>query len=248
MAGTGNRNGSPIEGMPMRAAIFGAVLAGLLATTGHAQEAPVVVELFTSQGCSSCPPADAFLTDLAHQRGDVLPLAFHVTYWDYLGWKDPYAFDAATARQRDYARHLDDDGVYTPQMVVDGTTSFVGSNRSDGLKAIAGAARKTVPLSVARNGGALLVTVGTGVGDGAGAGKAQVLLVGFDPAHQTPVGRGENGGRTLLESNIVRSLTSIGSWNGSALTVHATPTTGETFAVLLQAEDGRIIGVARLPS
>jgi hypothetical protein len=72
--------------------------------------------------------------------------------------------------------------------------------------------------------------------------------VGFDPAHQTPVGRGENGGRTLLESNIVRSLTSIGSWNGSALTVHATPTTGETFAVLLQAEDGRIIGVARLPS
>jgi hypothetical protein len=158
----------------MRAAILGAALAGLLATTGHAQEAPVVVELFTSQGCSSCPPAEAFLTDLAHQRRDVLPLAFHVTYWDYLGWKDPYAFDAATVRQRDYARHLGDDGVYTPQMMVDGTTSFVGSNRSNGLKAIEGAAHETVSVTVARDGWALRFTVGPG------AGNAQVLLVGFD--------------------------------------------------------------------
>ena len=97
------------------------------------------MELFTSQGCSSCPPADAFLTDLAHQRHDVLPLAFHVTYWDSLGWKDPYSLDAATDRQREYARHLGDDGVYTPQMVVDGTTGFVGSDRALGLKVIAAA-------------------------------------------------------------------------------------------------------------
>ena len=136
----------------MRPAIIGLALATFLTTAGQAQQAPTVVELFTSQGCSSCPPADAFLTDLAHQRHDVLPLAFHVTYWDYLGWKDPYSLAAATARQREYARHLGDDGVYTPQMVVDGTTGFVGSDRALGLKAIAAAAAKSVPVSVTRDG------------------------------------------------------------------------------------------------
>src|ERR1700761_4076788 len=128
----------------MRAAIFGFALVSILATSAYAQEAPVVVELFTSQGCSSCPPADAFLTDLARQRRDILPLAFHVTYWDYLGWKDLYSLDAATARQRDYARHLGEDGVYTPQMVVDGAKGFVGSSRAEGLSAIASAAHKPV--------------------------------------------------------------------------------------------------------
>jgi hypothetical protein len=226
----------------MRAAIIGFALASVLAASAHAGEAPVVVELFTSQGCSSCPPADAFLTDLARPRRDVLPLAFHVTYWDYLGWKDPYSLDAATVRQRDYARHLQGDGVYTPQMVVDGVTGFVGSNRSEGMSAIAGAARKPVPVSVVRDGSSLLVMVG------AGAGKAQVVLVGFDPSHETPVGRGENGGRTLLESNIVRSLTSIGAWTGAAVTLRPAPPAGESCAVLLQSEDGRIIGAARLAS
>src|SRR6202051_3142788 len=165
----------------MRAAIIGLAAATVLATGGYAEESPTVVELFTSQGCSSCPPADAFLTDLAHQRRDVLPLAFHVTYWDYLGWKDPYSLDAATARQREYARHLGEDGVYTPQMVVDGAKGSVGSRRAAGLRADAGAAREQVPVSVARDAGSLLIMVGAGVG------KARVLLVGFDPTHETPV-------------------------------------------------------------
>jgi hypothetical protein len=229
--------------MLMRDAIIGFALASLVTATAHAQEAaPVVVELFTSQGCSSCPPADAFLTDLARERRDILPLAFHVTYWDYLGWKDPYSLDAATARQRGYARHLGEDGVYTPQMVVDGTKGFVGSDRREGLGAIAGAAAKPVPVTLARDGGALVVTVGPG------AGTAQVLLVGFDPSHDTPVGRGENSGRTLRETNIVRSLTPIGAWTGSAVTLHTAPQAGAGFAVLLQAGDGRIIGAARLQS
>jgi hypothetical protein len=213
-----------------------------MATAASAQPTPVVVELFTSQGCSSCPPADAFLTDLARQRRDVLPLAFHVTYWDYLGWKDPYSLDAATARQREYARHLGEDGVYTPQMVVDGATGFVGSSREDGLRVIAGAGPKPVPVSLARDGQGLLISVG------AGAGHARVLLVGFDPSHETRVGRGENGGRTLVETNIVRSLNAVGAWTGSELKLHQAPPAGEGFAVLLQEEGGRIIGAARLTS
>jgi Protein of unknown function (DUF1223) len=175
----------------MRAAIIGFAFVTVLATSVQAQEAPIVVVLFTSQGCSSCPPADAFLTDLAHQRRDVLPLAFHVIYRDNLGWKDPYSLDAATARQREYARHFGEDGVYTPQMVVDGTKGFVGFSRAEGLSAIAGAARKQIPVSVTREAGSLLIMVGAGVG------KAQVLLVGFDPTHETPVGRGENRGHTV---------------------------------------------------
>jgi hypothetical protein len=225
----------------MRAAIIGLALASVLATASQAQQSPTVVELFTSQGCSSCPPADAFLTDLA-KRPDVLPLAFHVTYWDYLGWNDPYSLAQATTRQRDYARDLGEDGVYTPQMVVDGTTGFVGSNRSEGLKAIAGAAHKSVPVSIMRDGQTLLIKVG------AGAGKARVMLVGFDPTHETHIGRGENGGRTLTESNIVRSLTGIADWSGSAVELRQSTTAGEGFAVLLQTADGRIIGAARLIS
>jgi hypothetical protein len=226
----------------MRAAIIGFVFVSLLATRVQAEEAPTVVELFTSQGCSSCPPAEVFLTELAHQRHDVLPLAFHVTYWDRLGWKDPYSLEAATARQRQYATHLKDDGIYTPEMVVDGTIGFVGSNRSEGLTAIAAAVRKPVPVSVSRQGDALVITVG------AGAGTAQVLLVGFDPMHETSIGRGENRGRTVTESNIVRSLTPICAWNGSPVTLHQPPPAGQSFAVLLQSDDGRIIGAARSAS
>jgi hypothetical protein len=226
----------------MRAVLIGFALAAALTSTVHAQQAPIVVELFTSQGCSSCPPADAFLTDLARQRRDVLPLAFHVTYWDYLGWKDLYSLDAATARQRAYARDLGEDGVYTPQMVVDGTTGFVGSDRAAGLGAIAKAASKTVPVAVTSDGTSLTIKVGPGTG------QARILLVGFDPSHETPVGRGENSGRTLHESNIVRSLTPLAAWSGSAVELRAAPPAGESFAVLLQSGDGRIIGAARLPS
>ena len=227
----------------MRSVLVGLGLAAVLTVNARAQEAPVVVELFTSQGCSSCPPADAFLTDLSRQRQDVLPLAFHVTYWDYLGWKDPYSLDAATVRQHEYAKLLDNaDGVYTPQMVVDGATGFVGSNRSQGLEAIGAAMRKPVAVSLTRKGIGLVIAVGTGFG------RARVLLVGFDLTHETRIGRGENDGRTLTESNIVRSLTPVGTWSGSAIEMRPPSAAGEGFAALLQAEDGHIIGAARLRS
>ncbi len=120
-------------------------LTSAVAVNAPAQTSPVVVELFTSQSCSSCPPADAFLTDLARQRRDLLPLPFHVTYWNDLGWKDPFSFEAATARQRGYAAALGDDHIYTPEMVVNGVRSFVGSDREQGLSGISRAERAQGP-------------------------------------------------------------------------------------------------------
>ncbi len=117
------------------------LLAGGLPLAAAAAERPVVVELFTSEGCSSCPPADAFLTELARGRRDVLPLAFHVTYWNSLGWRDPYSLDAATNRQSQYGSRFGD-GSYTPEMVVDGQKGLVGSERGEAEAAIASAERE----------------------------------------------------------------------------------------------------------
>ena len=217
-------------------------LSSLFSHGARARDLPVVVELFTSESCSSCPPADAFLTDLARERLEVLPLAFHVTYWNDLGWKDPFSFPAATARQKDYARSLGGQ-VYTPEMVVNGTSAFVGSDRAQGLAEIASAARSRrppIPINLTRDGQSLVITVGPG------RDHATILLVGFDPQHVTPIGRGENGGRTLLESNIVRSLTIAGQWQGAATELRQEPPPGERFAVLLQDENGRILSAATL--
>jgi len=203
---------------------------------------PVVVELFTSQGCSSCPPADAYLSELSQQRSDVLPLAFHVTYWNSLGWKDPFSMDLATERQAQYARRFGD-GSYTPEMVVDGKASFVGSDRSSAEAAIQKAKdadSTSATVSAVRKGNAISVSIG------AGSGNARVLLVGYDPQHVTAIGRGENGGRTLKESNIVRSLQSVGQWTGKAASFDQQVPAGEKTAVLLEAPDGRIIGAARV--
>jgi hypothetical protein len=203
---------------------------------------PVVVELFTSEGCSSCPPADAYLSELSQQRTDILPLAFHVTYWNSLGWKDPFSLDIATQRQAEYARRFGD-GSYTPEMVVDGTTGFVGSDRSSAEVAIQHAKDEdstATPVSAIRTGNAITVSVG------AGSGNAQVILVGYDAQHVTAIGRGENGGRTLKESNIVRSFQQIGQWNGKPVVFNPPVPTGEKTAVLLEAPNGHIVGAARV--
>ena len=216
--------------------------AALPAAWADQPKRPVVVELFTSEGCSSCPPADALLTDLANKRHDVLPLAFHITYWNSLGWTDPFSFDAATKRQEGYARISSAGGVYTPQMVIDGTDDAVGSDRGDVLHAISAAAAKTndpVPVQITRDGKDAAVKVG--LGEGAG----RVWLIGYDSRHVTPVGRGENAGHTLVESNIVRSLTEMGDWSGAVLDLHHALPAGEHLAVLVQARDGRILGAAR---
>ena len=203
---------------------------------------PVVVELFTSEGCSSCPPADAYLSELSRDRPEVLPLAFHVTYWNSLGWQDPYSLEAATKRQAEYSARFGQ-SAYTPEMVIDGRKGLVGSNRRAAEAAIRIAQKADeagVDVSGVRHGGRLSLTVG------AGSGRGQVLVVGYDPGHVTQVGRGENAGRALTESNIVRSIRSVGEWTGAPLKLESTPPAGEEAAILIQSPDGAIIGAARV--
>ncbi len=224
-----------------RLALLAAVLLAAIPAAAQPPHRPVVVELFTSQGCSSCPPADAFLTELARGRADVLPLGFHVTYWNGLGWRDPFSLDAATARQRNYAALFSADGVYTPQMVVDGRRDVVGSDRAAALSAIRAAAGKASAgpaLRLARQ--ASTVTLDAG----AGQGRATLWLIGYDREHHTAIGRGENTGRTLLEANIVRDIVDAGAWTGAPLHVSLPSPRGERVAAILQAEDGSIIGAA----
>jgi hypothetical protein len=212
-----------------------------LAPAAAAAERPVVVELFTSQGCSSCPPANAYLNELARGRRDVLPLAFHVTYWDRLGWKDPFSLDAATDRQDRYG-HRFGDGSYTPEIVVDGASSHVGSRRDDVGSAIDAARHQSqtaAAVSIVRQGDQLTIEVG------GGSGRGKVLLIGFDREHQTAIRRGENGGRTLEEANVVRSIRPIGDWQGAQLRITEKSPEGQDVAVILEAPDGRIVGAAR---
>lgn len=218
------------------------LIAGLSPLAALAAERPVVVELFTSQGCSSCPPANAYLRDLSKDRADVLPLAFHVTYWDRLGWKDPFSLEAATQRQDLYGRRFGD-GSYTPEIVVDGAAGMVGSRRGDVGAAIERAKRNSrtaAAISVTKNGQQVSIQVG------AGSGSGRILLIGFDREHTTAVGRGENGGRTLTEANTVRSIRPVGQWSGAALRINEQFPEGQDVAVVLEAPDGQIVGAARL--
>src|SRR6266436_3034015 len=155
-----------------------------------AGERPIVVELFTSEGCSSCPPADALLAERA-SRPDVLALSFHVDYWDRLGWKDPFSSREATERQNRYATLLDLATVYTPQIVVDGRWQAAGSDRADVERALDRARRdrRDVPVTLALDRGQARIGLGPH-GDGVDA----VLLIGFDRRHVTAVRRGENSG------------------------------------------------------
>ena len=207
-----------------------------------AQARPVVLELFTSQACSSCPPADALLGALQSRSADVLALSFHVTYWNGPGWTDPYSSPQATTRQRAYAAALGTE-VFTPQLVVDAATSVVGSDEGAVQAAIDRARQRQAAgpaLVLAASPAGLRADVG------AGAGQAQVLLVGYDPAHSTAIAGGENGGVTLQETNVVRSLRAIGLWDGAPLHLDIALPAGRRAALILQRADGVILGAATL--
>ena len=212
---------------------------GSLAAVGS-PAAPVVVELFQSQGCSSCPPANANVNAIADQPG-VLALSFSVTYWDQLGWKDSFATPAYTARQWDYARRAGRPQVATPQVIVNGGPTVVGSNRAqlDRLIAEQGPA----------HGGPALTATGDRVHVAAGHGPAStVWLVRYDPqVRAVPIAAGENGGRTLPHRDIVRQLVRLGSWSGGAVDfrVPASAEPNLAAAVLVQQGSGGPITAAR---
>jgi hypothetical protein len=220
-------------------ALFCLMLGSVTAAAG---ERPLLVELFTSEGCSSCPPADALLADLARRPG-LLALSFHVDYWDRLGWKDPFGSAAATRRQARYARILGLDEVYTPQIVVDGRWQAVGSDRGAVTMALRAArqAEPTVPMKIA------LAGLETRIALDADPRRrsAALLLVAFDSRHVVRVGGGENDGRVLTHVDVVRGFAEIGRTNGAGGTITAPmPWTADRVAAILQQEDGRVIGVA----
>lgn len=204
--------------------------------------APVVVELFTSQGCSSCPPADDVLAALSEKPG-IVALSFGVTYWDKLGWKDTFATPEYTERQRDYATALGNRSVFTPQIVVNGRADAVGSRRSDVEALIASARRQPDGPSIS------ITADQVAVGAGRTPRAADIWLVRYDPRTvQVAIRRGENGGRTLPHKNVVRSLVRIGGWNGAPAVFPLPPApAGLNTAVLVQARNGGPILAAATP-
>jgi hypothetical protein len=214
-----------------------ASLLGLPAARAHAAPAPVVLELFTSQGCSSCPPADALLRELTQQPG-VIGLAWHVDYWNNLGWRDPYARPAWTTRQRDYARQLNAE-VFTPALVVNGAAMLVGSDRSGVRQAIVQAAPLRVAVALRRTvEGLEAEIVPTSV-------PVSGLLAIYDPEQATQVGAGENGGRRLVEYRVVRDVMPLD--NLSATLTLPAPPAHRGAVLLLRDASWRVIGAADLP-
>jgi len=216
------------------------------ATAGAASGTrPAVVELYTSQGCSSCPPADALLGELSG-RADVLALSFHVDYWDKLGWRDRFSLPAAGERQLNYVRRFGQDWVYTPDIVIDGRSDVLSVDRQELLRRLGGR-RDGVPLHLAVQGGDLVINVGAAPAATASA----VVLIGYQPKAVTAIGQGENAGRELHEFNIVRSFATLGSWQGSAdewrVSLKTLPAEAARVAVLVQQlGPGPIVGAASL--
>jgi hypothetical protein len=215
---------------------------GLCCAAGAAaQQRPVVVELFTSEGCSSCPPAEAYLGQLSG-RTDVVALAFHVNYWDDLGWRDRFALVQSVERQNVYARNLRHSSVYTPQLVIDGRSDSVGSDGGAVARALA-EPRPGVPATVFVRDAEVLVDVGAQ----SQAPGCDVVLVAYLRHAVSAIGRGENAGRNLEEFHIVRQVLTLGAWRGDAksfqVPVSALPPDATDVAVLIQPfGQGPILG------
>ncbi|PJI42013.1 thioredoxin family protein [Ferrovibrio sp.] len=204
------------------------VLVGMT-TSAHAQSqtaaAPVVLELFTSQGCNSCPPADALMQDWLRQP-DIIPISLHVDYWDYLGWKDTLSKKGHGIRQQDYARNSGKREVYTPQVVVNGKYVVVGSDRKAVEKALEKARRMpSVAIAAERNNttGNWQITVPAVAGF---EGEAKLVLCRYDTQHEVAIERGENSGKTLNYLNVARSWGDLGRWKGQSASYDLPDLTG----------------------
>jgi hypothetical protein len=205
------------------------------AQAAHSEDAaitPILVELFTSEGCSSCPPADTLLSRLDRTQpvrgADILVLEEHVDYWDRLGWKDPFSSEAATARQSEYGEAFGGSQVYTPQMIVDGRAEFVGSSDTDALRAIRSASQAPKPAIQLtwEKGDTLAIHIEPVNNAGHGDGQQLFLVVAENMLH-SDVKRGENAGRALEHTGVVRQFLPLGkidaapSGFSSSVTVHS---------------------------
>ena len=208
-------------------------------------EPVVVVELYTSQGCSSCPPADAYLAVLADQPG-VMPLALHVDYWDYIGWADSFAQAKFTDRQRAYAKAAGSRTIYTPQMVVNGVDLAVGSDSVlvDGMIRLHQGKLQAVALQVRRTGTSISISARAFAENG----PMRVQLVRYTASETVAIERGENAGKTVTYRNIVTSWMLVGSWDGALDLALSVPAPGsEPLVVIVQTEGaGPILAAVRL--
>jgi hypothetical protein len=243
------RNGRPFTGAWTQAILALAtslVMTGLaraIETTSPAQPTSVI-ELFTSQGCSSCPPADALMARLA-KRPEILVLSMPIDYWDYIGWKDTLALSDFTARQKAYAAARGDGHVYTPQAIIDGLLHAVGSDATeidDATRLAYGEkGALSVPLRVHREDGRLIAEVGGAPADAAKWGGFWVLRVAR--TRTVTIGRGENSGRTITYTNVVRAMQRIGDWTGVPAKYEIDPATltspdSDFYVLMLQASSG----------
>ncbi|MBS9718581.1 DUF1223 domain-containing protein [Pseudohalocynthiibacter aestuariivivens] len=232
----------------MRKQLFSAIIGLWVAVAGgtQAQSDPVVLELYTSQGCSSCPPADALLTSLA-DREDVIALALHVDYWDYIGWVDSFGDPAYTARQKAYARAANKRMVYTPQMIVGGKDHIVGHEPEEVAATLQRHASQTnnPGVSLERRGQSLNVTLEP---SGQVLGPLVVQLVRYTPSSTVNIRRGENAGRSITYSNIVTSWENIRNWDGRRALSFPVPALGSDPVVVIvqKANHGAIVASARL--
>ncbi len=212
-----------------------------------ARQQPVVVELFTSQGCSSCPPADALLTRLG-EDADIIPLALHVDYWDYIGWKDDFAQAKFTERQKGYARAAGRSSVYTPQMVVNGRDDVIGTRPKDLAATIEAHRGQAAPVTLEASRSEGMLSVRAEAVDRAAVSDAHVYLVRYEPFETVAIRRGENAGRKIEYSYIVTDWDMIGRWNGRDRFEQRLPIEGSAPAVVLvqEAGYGPVLAAARL--
>lgn len=212
----------------------------------QAENVPVVVELFTSQGCSSCPPADEFMNVLA-DRDDVIALSMHVDYWDYIGWKDEFADPQHAERQRAYATHAGRRSVYTPEMIVNGYTDIIGAKPMAVATAIEAhkAQPRTVDVELSRKGGKMHVTVRALQEV---SGPLMVQMVRYQPERISNITRGENAGRVITYVNVAQDLQVIGAWDAkSDFAASVSVLDDLPVVVLVQKQTlGRILAAARL--
>ncbi len=217
----------------------------LLPTFAQAQN-NVVVELFTSQGCSSCPPADQLVLDLAHKDPGIIVLGWHVDYWDYLGWKDEYSSPMFTARQAGYREHWHLRSLYTPQIVVHGRAEMVGSNARKVYEAIAEVRSNMQMLQINLSGAGNLMNVSIAPAE-SNLPASEVLLISVIPSVTTDILRGENAGRSIEYVNVVTGVQRLAEWDSrTPIDVNGIDLSHGPYVLLIQARDfGPILG-ARL--